>query len=185
MSGNEIIFNDPKHLTPHTSRHRLFAGVRLEYTVTSSEERITSTFGRPLKEKLTVRVIHKKHVELHKGFVDYSYMVPVHPFGNTLSNAIYSKVEPDPYDHPHHTHHSHYSGNSVHRLQPTVAPTPESPYRWELAPWTECDQQCTGKKRRTAICVDAEAQQQVSPDYCNQSVKPQDEFESCNTECHF
>ncbi|XP_040175040.1 A disintegrin and metalloproteinase with thrombospondin motifs 9-like [Anopheles arabiensis] len=185
MSGNEIIFNDPKHLTPHTSRHRLFAGVRLEYTVTSSEERITSTFGRPLKEKLTVRVIQKKHVELHKGFVDYSYMVPVHPFGNTLSNAIYSKVEPDPYDHPHHTHHSHYSGNSVHRLQPTVAPTPESPYRWELAPWTECDQQCTGKKRRTAICVDAEAQQQVSPDYCNQSVKPQDEFESCNTECHF
>ena len=56
MSGNEIIFNDPKHLTPHTSRHRLFAGVRLEYTVTSSEERITSTFGRPLKEKLTDRL---------------------------------------------------------------------------------------------------------------------------------
>uniref|UniRef100_A0A182PKP9 GON domain-containing protein n=1 Tax=Anopheles epiroticus TaxID=199890 RepID=A0A182PKP9_9DIPT len=188
MSGHEIIFNDPKHPTPHTSKHRLFAGVRLEYTVHGSQERITSTYGRVLREKLTVRIIRKMHGgKVYNGQVNYNYMVPIHPAGNTLSNAIYSKHEHESYHHHHHHHHAHHphhSGNSVQRLQHTV-PAPESPYRWEMSSWMKCDQECSGKKRRTAICFNADTQKEVSQDHCNQSVKPQDLYESCNTECKF
>ncbi|XP_035895635.1 A disintegrin and metalloproteinase with thrombospondin motifs 9 isoform X4 [Anopheles stephensi] len=188
MSGNEIIFNDPKHPTAHSSKHRLFAGVRLEYTVHGTQERITSTYGRPLREKLTVRIVRKPNNDKNfNGQVDYKYMVPIHPFGNTLSNAIYSKHENEPYHHPHHSvqHSSHHSTNSVKRHQHTVSSPPESPYRWERTQWMECDQQCTGRRRRTSICLNTDTQQEVSPENCHHSVKPQDMYESCNTECKF
>uniref|UniRef100_A0A182NLF3 GON domain-containing protein n=1 Tax=Anopheles dirus TaxID=7168 RepID=A0A182NLF3_9DIPT len=171
-SGTEIIFNDPKHPTPHTSKHRLFAGVRLEYTAHGNQERITSTFGRPLKEKLTVRIVHRSHSDKNSNSqVNYSYLIPTHPSGNALSNTI-------------HTKRVHHSPQIVQPVLPPV-PSPELPFRWEMSPWMKCDQLCSGRKRRTAICYNTEAQQEVSPDHCNQSVKPQDEYDICNNECKF
>uniref|UniRef100_A0A4Y0BQW4 GON domain-containing protein n=1 Tax=Anopheles funestus TaxID=62324 RepID=A0A4Y0BQW4_ANOFN len=186
MSGNEIIFNDPKHPTPHTSKHRLFAGVRLEYTVHGSHERITSTYGRPLKEKLTVRHVRKGNSDkTFNGEVMYSYMLPIpSPLEDRLSNSIHSQHEHEPYKHTHYTHYPHHNANSVQRLQHTVF-APESPYRWENSDWMDCDQQCTGRRRRTSICKNTNTWQEASPDNCNQSAKPQDSYEPCNTDCKF
>ncbi|XP_053667050.1 A disintegrin and metalloproteinase with thrombospondin motifs 9 [Anopheles marshallii] len=183
MSGNEIIFNDPIHPTSHTTKHRLFAGVRLEYTVHGSLERITSTYGRPLKEKLTVRIVRKHNSDkIFNSQVGYNYMVPSTP--NTQSNAIHSHHEHEPYKHPHHTYYSPYNGNSVHRLQHTVS-APETPYRWEMGDWLECDQLCTGQRRRTFVCRNSDTRQEAKPENCNHSAKPHDMKEPCNTECKF
>ncbi|XP_052903499.1 A disintegrin and metalloproteinase with thrombospondin motifs 9 [Anopheles moucheti] len=185
MSGNEIIFNDPIHPTSHTTKHRLFAGVRLEYTVHGSQERITSTYGRPLKEKLTVRIVRKQNSDkTFHGQVEYHYLVPSTPVGNTQSNAIYSHHDYEPYKHPHHTHYSHHNGNSVHRLQQSVS-APETPYRWEMGDWLECDHLCTGKRRRPFVCRNSDTRQEAKPENCNHSAKPQDLNEFCNTECKF
>uniref|UniRef100_A0A182M1S6 GON domain-containing protein n=1 Tax=Anopheles culicifacies TaxID=139723 RepID=A0A182M1S6_9DIPT len=176
MSGNEIIFNDPKHPTPHTSKHRLFGGVRLEYTVHGTQERITSTYGRPLREKLTVRIVNSD--EAFSGQVKYTYMVPIH----ADINGIYMQHEP--YKIPHYKHYPHGSGNGMQRI-PHTESIPESLYRWEKTQWMECDQQCTGRRRRTFICLHTETQQEAPPEKCNQSAKPHDQIEPCNTECQF
>uniref|UniRef100_A0A1Y9IVM8 GON domain-containing protein n=1 Tax=Anopheles minimus TaxID=112268 RepID=A0A1Y9IVM8_9DIPT len=182
MSGNEIIFNDPKHPTPHTSKHRLFGGVRLEYTVHGNQERITSTYGRPLKEKLTVRIVRKLNSDrTFNGQVEYSYMLPIHQFGNTVSNNIYSD---GPYSDQQHPHYSYSNGNSVHLPQHTVSSL-ESSYRWEKTKVPECDQQCAGRRRLTFICLHTNTEQEAPPENCNQSVKPADQYEPCNTECKF
>ncbi|KFB39608.1 AGAP004201-PA-like protein [Anopheles sinensis] len=149
-SGGEVIFNDPKHQTPHTSKHRLFAGVRLEYSTIGNQERITSTFGRPLREKLTVKVNYKSdHYRSTSGQVNYNYLIPIHP-----------------------------PAERIQRL-------PEPSYQWKMSSWMPCDQQCSGKKRRTAVCYNTATGKDVAPENCNETVKPQDLYEPCNTECKY
>uniref|UniRef100_A0A182Q5U7 Peptidase M12B domain-containing protein n=1 Tax=Anopheles farauti TaxID=69004 RepID=A0A182Q5U7_9DIPT len=190
-SGTEIIFNDPSHPTPYTNRQRLFAGVRLEYTAHGNQERITSNFGRPLKEKITVRIVHRAHSDKHTNSeVRYSYLIPKLPSGATLSNAIHTKREHEPYHQHHHQHHhhqhhrhAHHPPSTVQSVQPAPVPSAGASYRWEMSAWLKCDQQC--RKRRTAICYNIDTKQEVSPDNCNQSVKPQDDYSTCNQECKF
>uniref|UniRef100_A0AAG5CYG4 Peptidase M12B domain-containing protein n=1 Tax=Anopheles atroparvus TaxID=41427 RepID=A0AAG5CYG4_ANOAO len=186
-SGNEIIFNDPKHLTPQTSKQRLFAGVRLEYTTVGNQERITSTFGRPLREKLTVKVVYKsENYRNTNGQVNYHYLIPIHP----SANAVPSGSHPSQHHHNQH-HHQHYGHNSIHQQQvqytpiERTKPSPEPFYQWKMSTWMQCDQQCSGKRRRTAVCYNTATENEVAPDNCNETAKPQDSYEPCNTECTF
>ncbi|XP_052863220.1 A disintegrin and metalloproteinase with thrombospondin motifs 9 [Anopheles cruzii] len=200
---NDSIFNDPKHPPSHTSKHRLFAGVRLEYTTLGNHmERITSAFGRPLREKLTVKLFYKSNYykHHHHGQVVYSYLIPSHPLANVLPGhqstpQQQQQQQPDHSHHhttPDHAHHlqrhrDHHlqqqNSNSVQRPQRPHVPEPS--YRWEMSSWMECDQACSGKRRRTAACYNADTGQEVAPENCNETVKPQDLYEPCNTECKF
>ncbi|ETN67137.1 adamts-20 [Anopheles darlingi] len=177
---NDWVFNDPKHPPSHNSKHRLFAGVRLEYTTQGNHiERITSAFGRPLREKLTVKLIYQSnyHKVHHQGQVTYSYLIPIYP------GAVYQQQQ--------------QQHNNNRRINHTITITSSTPIRiiimtiansnnnnnHRIAP--TCDQPCSGKRRRTAICFNADTEQEVSPDNCSESVKPQDLYEPCNTQCKF
>ncbi|XP_053671313.1 A disintegrin and metalloproteinase with thrombospondin motifs 9 [Anopheles nili] len=171
-SETEIIFNDPSKLTSHTSKHRLFAGVRLEYTAHGNQERVTSTFGRPLREKLIVRLVDKSNNDKYSNSqVNYNYMVPVDP--------SVSKYEVESYQHDYRVkHRTDHNSNTIQR-------PPETQYRWEMTQRMKCDQLCSGKTRLTAVCVNADTMQEVSSDNCHQSTKPKDESAPCNTDCKF
>lgn len=60
-------------------------------------------------------------------------------------------------------------------------------YHWKLSDWSECDQVCSGKRRRSANCYELNSGQMVEANmaakYCSRSAKPQDEYEQCNVEC--
>ncbi|XP_058055860.1 A disintegrin and metalloproteinase with thrombospondin motifs 9 [Anopheles bellator] len=193
---NDSIFNDPKHPPSHASKHRLAAGVRLEYsTLGNHVERITSAFGRPLREKLTVKLFYKTHHykhHHHHGQVVYSYLIPSHPLANVLPGHR-EAIAPQQHhqsDHSHHSpqhHRDHLSLQNSNKLQraPQRPHVAELSYRWEMSSWMDCDQACSGKKRRTAACYNADTGQEVAPENCNETVKPQDLYEPCNTECKF
>uniref|UniRef100_A0A2M4ADI9 Putativedisintegrin and metalloproteinase with thrombospondin motifs 9 n=1 Tax=Anopheles triannulatus TaxID=58253 RepID=A0A2M4ADI9_9DIPT len=192
---NDWVFNDPKHPPSHNSKHRLFAGVRLEYTTQGNHiERITSAFGRPLREKLTVKLIYQSnyHKVHHQGQVTYSYLIPIYPgvvYQQQQQHQSHHNSHKQAYSHSHHHHgHGHqqssYSPNSVQQ-RPQHPRQPEPTFSWNMSSWMECDQPCSGKRRRTAICFNADTEQEVAPDNCSESVKPQDLYEPCNTQCKF
>ncbi|XP_050083780.1 A disintegrin and metalloproteinase with thrombospondin motifs 9 isoform X3 [Anopheles aquasalis] len=199
---NDWVFNDPKHPPSHNNKHRLFAGVRLEYTTLGNHiERITSAFGRPLREKLTVKLIYQSnyHKFHHQGQVSYSYLIPIYPGAAVYQQQQQQQQQPQQQHHSHHSSHQQYSHPHHHhghgQQQPSYSPNsvqqrpqqrhPEPTFSWNMSSWMECDQPCSGKRRRTAICFNADTEQEVSPDNCSESVKPQDLYEPCNTQCKF
>ncbi|XP_049533834.1 A disintegrin and metalloproteinase with thrombospondin motifs 9 isoform X4 [Anopheles darlingi] len=201
---NDWVFNDPKHPPSHNSKHRLFAGVRLEYTTQGNHiERITSAFGRPLREKLTVKLIYQSnyHKVHHQGQVTYSYLIPIYPGAVYQQQQQQQQQQQPPHKSHHHnhqqythSHHHHDHSQQQQQQQPSYSPNsvqqrpqrqPEPTFSWNMSSWMECDQPCSGKRRRTAICFNADTEQEVSPDNCSESVKPQDLYEPCNTQCKF
>lgn len=70
-------------------------------------------------------------------------------------------------------------------IRPARHPVPH--YHWKFTAFGECDRPCHGRRRRTANCYElntgALVEEHLAPKYCSRSAKPQDEIESCNTEC--